>query len=699
MFAGRWYRWLFAIWLLSTGSAVYSAEELPPSQQFLAFIREQARTLREQDRPPATKEEWLARREQLQSRLEQAWGGFPTSDAVPETKLLGALQRDGYRIEKLLINTLPEVWMTALAYVPDSPGKHPAILSVHGHWKHAKVEPALQSRAIGAAKLGFFVLAVDAFGAGERAIGEELGEYHGEMVAATLFPIGRPLSGIQVFENMRAVDYLQSRPEVEPTKIGITGASGGGNQTMYAGAFDDRLGAVVPVCSVGNYQAYLGAACCMCEVVPGALTFTEESGILGMVAPRALMPCNVTRDAHQFSIREARKSILGAQEIFNLLGTPDSLYHSTFRWNHDYHQPIREAMYGWMTQFLKGEGDGTPIPEPAHTPEPPEELRLFPGTSRPDDWFTLPQFAAREAQKLLSAHEWPATAEGQPDLAAVRAKLIQQTFGGFPSAIETAPVLHFQADQPQQLAFDAEPGITLKLRSAMPQPVDFSKAPAGDVVLLLNLKGAATATQSPFVAALQARGATVVTLDLRATGEFAVPGEVIGRAPDHNSAEWSMWIGRPLLGQWTVDTLQAVRALQAQWPSAESRRYHLVGEGPAGLVALSTGAVTTQFTSVTAVEPLASYVTAVPYTGQYLGTLAPGLLRDIGDVPHLAALALPQRVIVAGGVAGSGSKLTAEELTQAFTLTEKVAKQLDQQEQWRLLTSIEADQIAQSILP
>ncbi|MFM7870006.1 MAG: prolyl oligopeptidase family serine peptidase, partial [Planctomycetaceae bacterium] len=101
-----------------------------------------------------------------------------------------------------------------------------------------------------------FVLAVDAFGAGERAIGKQLGEYHGEMTAATLFPVGRPLSGIQVYENGRAVDYLISRPEVDAQRIGITGASGGGNQSMYAGAWDERFKAVAPVCSVGTYQAY-----------------------------------------------------------------------------------------------------------------------------------------------------------------------------------------------------------------------------------------------------------------------------------------------------------------------------------------------------------------------------------------------------------------------------------------------------------
>jgi len=123
--------------------------------------------------------------------------------------------------------------------------------------------------------------------------------------------------------------YL-SRPEVDGRQIGITGASGGGNQTMYAGAWDERFSGVVPVCSVGNYQAYLGAACCMCEVVPGALRFTEEGNILGLTAPRGLMVVNATRDAVQFSVAEARKSLAWAQPIFALYGHADHLKHAIF---------------------------------------------------------------------------------------------------------------------------------------------------------------------------------------------------------------------------------------------------------------------------------------------------------------------------------------------------------------------------------
>src|SRR5262249_9128912 len=158
----------------------------------------------------------------------------------------------------------------------------------------------------------------------------------------------------------RMVDYLLTRPEVDGTRLGITGASGGGNQTMYAGALDERFAAVVPVCSVGTYQAYLKAACCVCEVLPGALRFPEGGAVLGLGAPRALMVVSATKDAFQFSVGEAAKSIDYARAVFNLHGAAAKLAHRTFESPHAYSQPMREAMYGWMTKWLKGEGDGQP---------------------------------------------------------------------------------------------------------------------------------------------------------------------------------------------------------------------------------------------------------------------------------------------------------------------------------------------------
>jgi hypothetical protein len=167
---------------------------------------------------------------------------------------------------------------------------------------------------------------------------------------------------------------------------------------------------------------------------------------------------------------------------------------------------------------------------------------------------------------------------------------------------------------------------------------------------------------------LRAEGWTIVAPELRATGRFAVAPDKIGNAPDHNSAEWSLWLGRPLLGQWAWDlhrTLDAYVEKNGAIPSQTA----IMGEGPSGIIALTAAALDTRLTHVMTVDSLATYVTDKPFRGQRLGVLVPGLLRDVGDVSHIAALIAPRKLTVTGGVTGDGRTLTVEELRSTFSLT------------------------------
>lgn len=640
-----------------------------PSQQLLQFMKHRASQLRAADTLPVSLEEWDARKQQLRQNLLKSWGGFPAEACDLSPKVLGELKREGYRVEKVVFQTRPGVWMTANAYVPDGDGKRPAVLCVHGHWRGAKQDPVVQSRCIGLVKLGFFVLVVDAFGAGERGLSKNLGEYHGEMVGATLLPIGLPLSGLQVYENMRAVDYLLTRPEVDGTRLGITGASGGGNQTMYAGAYDERFKAVVPVCSVGTYQAYVGAACCMCEVVPSALTYTEESGLLSLVAPRALMVINATRDGFQFSVGEAQKSISAAQHVFRLYGKAGNISHDIFESPHDYGKAMRESMYGWMTLHLKGEGLGNPIPEPEFQTEDPETLRCYPGTTRPDDFMTLPKFAAVEgqrlnarwnAEKLAHKEHWDATSER------LQQTLAHSVLGGWPQRTDLKlQTSKSETDNVTTYTLESEPGIEV---TAIHHPGTRSER---RVAIVIDLDGAAHAVASPVAKSLAEQGWDRLFIEVRGTGKYAVKGDQIGRAPDHNSCEWSLWTGRPLLGQWIWDIRRIIDGLSEVQPELFARP-SIVGIGPGGIVALGAAIYARKIASVVLVNTLASYVTDLPYVQQRMGILAPRILRDVGDVAQLAALIAPRRLAIAGGVNGQGVDLQAEELAENFAYSRKI---------------------------
>ena len=621
----------------------------PADQTFLNYVRQTALELRRQDTPPGDLTTWQAQRALLRQQLELAWGGFPKEHAPLEPRILETLERPAYRIEKIVFQTLPGLTMTANAWVPKVPGRLPAVLCVHGHWAGAKQDPHVQARCAGLATLGFFVLAVDACGAGERATGRKLGEYHGEMTAATLFPTGRPLSGLQVYENGRAVDYLISRPEVDPQRIGITGASGGGNQSMYAGAWDERFKAVVPVCSVGTYQSYLGAACCMCEVVPGALAVTEEARILALTAPRALMIVSATKDAFQFSVGEAAKSIAAARSVFALHDRPEFPRHAVFESPHDYNQPMREAMYGFMTLHLKGQGDGQPIPEPQLSLEEPEVLRCYPGETRPDDWVTLPQFAAREARQLLGTRQPVPPAQLRERLNTV---LGNTTPAAITGQLQTQDAGRFL------LQLQPEPGITLALSGRKPAQPDHALTL---IVSDAGLDSEWVRTQQQ-VAEQQGQGWAV--LELRATGRTAVSGDRIGKAPDHNSAEWSLWLGRPLAGQWVRDIRLSAQHLQQQVPCGSVR---VTAAGAGSFAALAATALDERLAAADISGLLSTWVSDQPYREQRLANIIPGVLRDVGDMQHIAALVSPRELSLRAPVSPQGEVLNAAAAAAAFS--------------------------------
>ena len=634
-----------------------------PERQLQRFLQTLALELRAGGAPPGSLQEWDSRKQELRNHLRQSWGGFPDQPCALEPQVLDTLERDGYRVEKIVFQTRPGLLMTANAYVPDRSGKLAAVLCVHGHWRGAKQDPVVQSRAIGLAKLGFFALVVDAFGAGERGIGKKLGEYHGELVASTLWPAGLALSGLQVYENMRAVDYLQSRPEVDANRIGITGASGGGNQSMYAGAFDERFAAVVPVCSVGTYQSYLSAAACMCEIVPRALTYTEEWGLLAMVAPRALLVVSASDDAFQFSPGEAAKSVATAKSVFELHGRGDSIKHQVFQSKHDYNRPMREAMYGWMTLHLTGQGDGAPIAEPAFETEDPETLRCFPGETRPENFVTLPAYAAAESRRLLSRRSLPEHQQ-QCDAEALwmLGALSKTTLGPFPKRTPLKVQASDAGDGVRELTFDPEPGISVSAR--------YHGGKGQRLAIVLHLDGVAAAETTGLPQALQGEGWNVVTADLRNTGRYSTPGDKIGEAVDHTSAQWAMWCGRPMLGQWAFDTSRLLDALESDGKPAAD--VSLIGIESAGIVAICAAALERRIEQVAAINLPATFVSDRPYKAFRVGVVPPGILRDVGDVAHLAALLAPRKLILASGTTGAGERLDIAAIRREFQYTSRV---------------------------
>jgi len=204
-----------------------------------------------------------ARQEYIRKKLLEEIGGFPARKPL-NARILGSGQRDGYRVEKLVFESLPHFYVTANVYVPNSgTGKFPAVLGTAGHTVDGKAEDLYQRVWMSLARRGFLVLAYDPPGQGERV--EYLDPASGKSRA------GGPtsehiLAGVQclltgtniaryfVWDGIRALDYLLTRPDVDPKRIAVAGNSGGGTQSSYLAALEPRLAAAASSCYLTTWE-------------------------------------------------------------------------------------------------------------------------------------------------------------------------------------------------------------------------------------------------------------------------------------------------------------------------------------------------------------------------------------------------------------------------------------------------------------
>ena len=335
---------------------------------------------------------------------------------------------------------------------------------------------------------------------------------------------------------------------------------------------------------------------------------------------------------------------------------------------------MREAMYGWLDRWLRDKGDGRPVPEPAMTLEDSQTLRCYPdGPSRPKTIVTIPEFALREGRARLA--ELP-KAPDHPQHWEADAMRIRGALGDLVGPTPAPPA--FDTNRPG-LRLQTEPGIVVRGQSFGVDP----HLHRGREVLILRHEGEAR-FRDPIVSAFTDSGRGVITVDLRATGRAKPESGTVHGLTDHNEAEWALWIGRPMLGQWVRDTVALIDANGAIRSAVD-----LVGSGPFGLVALiAAGLRPGRVERVGLVGPLVSFVglDATPWAKLPMGLIVPGLL-ETADVGHLAALIAPAKLVIAGGVEPSGEPVTPARLAEAFAFTRSVYTMLKAGDRLTLLNS------------
>jgi dienelactone hydrolase len=553
---------------------------------------------------------WQQRREIVRQQTLRDIGLDPLPERLPlDIHYGGALDREDYLLRRVYFRTWPGVYASGWLYLPKTPGKHPAILNPHGHWENGAMHPVMQSGCIGLAKKGYVALMVDSV-----------------HLSPESFQAGASSIGVMTFNNMRAIDLLETLPEVDTTRIGCTGASGGGQQTMYLMAVDDRIKAAVPVALVSYFRRIMNPAGfphCICNVAPGILRDTDEPEICATFAPRPALFLSLTGDWTRTFPKEEFPEI---RSIYRLYGQEVAVESAQWESEHDFSKPMRERMYAFFNHHLMGKDDPSAALEPLLSPEPLPTLKAL---NRPpaavSDTFILDWYKSRFSSQRALLSDAAACAAYQRNFKSRLALLLGdvQSQGSVASAPRPAGQNGFEG---QQMRIASEPGIEFPALLLGAKPSTKTA-----LVILVHPKGgqAILKEYGGLVRSLQASGAAILLPDIRLTG-------VLERNWRLDGILWN----RPETGMGLSD-LQA--CLDALRPIAgrKTRQVVLVGLGDAGFTAAIVGAL----------EPRVSAVIAdrlgPTFAEGRQSPLIANLMR-VGDLPELVAAIAPRRAVLGG---------------------------------------------------
>jgi hypothetical protein len=368
---------------LSAAAIVLSAQEVPPKDAFqilraepagprltpylryqldLAWRYDEAR--RRKWEAIRDERELLKLQQELREKLLEMIGGLPAEKTELQPEITGKIQEDGYSIEKLIFQSLPGVYVTALIYSPDDHSqKHPAVLVPAGHATNGKIHYQALSQRL--AKRGYVVIAWDPVGQGERSQfwDAKAGKSRYNLVCAEhavlgnlAYLAGANLARWEVWDGIRAVDYLLTRADVDAERISITGTSGGGTQTALIAALDPRIKVAVPSCYISSLPMRMANRIFadpdsdpeqdLYRMVSAGV---DHVGLLMLMYPRPVMVASAVLDF--FPIEGARKTFREAQGLYEKFGNGDRIAMTEGYHKHEYSAENQEAALDFLDRF------------------------------------------------------------------------------------------------------------------------------------------------------------------------------------------------------------------------------------------------------------------------------------------------------------------------------------------------------------
>jgi dienelactone hydrolase len=553
--------------------------------------------------PVADRDAWQARRQALREQLLVATGLWPMPQRGPVDAVIhGKIERNEYTIEKVFFASYPGHYVSGNLYRPKGKtGKLPAVLSPHGHWRHGRFTDELtdrgkqgesyiqdqikqgaeqtaegaryplQARCAQLARMGCIVFHYDMVGYADST---QIGHRAGFTDAAAELRL-QSFMGLQTFNSIRALDFLVSLPDVDPRRVGVTGASGGGTQTFILCGIDDRPVAAFPAVMVST--AMQGG--CICE---NCSYLRQNTGNVELAALFAPKPLGMT-GAKDWTIDIETKGLPELKALYRLYGAEDRVMAKCFpQFGHNYNQVSREVMYNWFNKHLQL-GLPEPVLERPFTPVPPKELSVYDeGHPRPQD--------ASDAAKLRQVM----TASSDKQMAALRPRDVP-TLKEFRRVVGTALRVMIQDQLPAGSDIESSAAgehdqegfkiarLFLGRRGQgeqIPTLLVTSSKPSERVVVWIHPDGKSSLLHggklNAAVRQLLDRNVAIVAPDVFLTGEFSG-----AKAPAVNPqyAGFTFGYNRPLLANRVHDILTAVAFARTK---LNGQRVELVGFDNAG---------------------------------------------------------------------------------------------------------------------
>lgn len=538
-----------------------------------------------------TRADLTALRERVRRTLTLGMGDFPSRTPLAP-KQTGEIVRPDYVIEKLIFQSRPGFFVTANVYRPKSTStRRPAVVEVCGHYMEGKATADYAKACASLAMKGFVALIFDPPGQGERITmrdpaGKALFKSAtGEHVVAggPAVLLGRTLANYMVWDVVRAFDYLESRPDVDASRLGLFGHSGGGMLTLLTAPLEPRIRAAMSCCAVTSFyhktQALLIAD--PEQIVPGVYPAgVDHTELIATVAPRAFLIGAVLRDF--VPLAGTRRTFEEVKPLFDVAGVPGNVAKVESDNVHLLDQNLREACYGWMIKHLAGESGNTREPQIAVETEADLRCTRTGYVIDLEGSRSVFDLNREEGRRLVSIRK------------SVTADIIRERLG-------------------------LQPTLSKQDR---PEPV----------LILAAEQGRNSANASNLADQLKAAGFRVLAIDLTGWGDTTPnpPGKKAQFALDDFFAWRSFEIGRPLLAMRVSDLLTAART---------GGKAYLIGIDAGAIVALHAAALDSSIGGVATWRMLNSW------TDEPVSSFVPGALLDY-DIPDLIRFLAPRPVAV-----------------------------------------------------